>query len=132
MWLLPDPAALDALAERINGHAGAARSRALQLTGAVATTTWSGTAADAFRTEAHVVAAALRGAAGRLDDAADALRSHAHAVRRLLADLSAAGRAGAQTLDDLVHDPARVPGDLAGLAGDGVHLIGDALSVVGL
>jgi uncharacterized protein YukE len=132
MSFLPDPAALEGLADRIGGHARATRARAVRLTGAVGGTDWQGLAAEVFHAEAHMLCAGLRAAAGRLDDAADALRRHAGRVGAIVHDLAALGEDGAQTLDDLVHHPGRVPGDVAGLLHAGKNLAEDALSMVGL
>jgi uncharacterized protein YukE len=84
MSILPDPAELLGIADRISTHAGAVRARAHQLGRAAATSGWSGPAAEAFRLEADDTIAALHGAAGRLDDAADALRRHAARVRHVV------------------------------------------------
>jgi hypothetical protein len=125
MSFLPDPAELDAIADRINRHAVATRARAAHLGCAVATAHWHGIAADAFHAEAHTAISALRSAAGRLDDAADALRRHARRVGGLLDDLKGLGLDGLQTLEDVVVHPDR-------LISDGKSLVGDALDLVGL
>jgi uncharacterized protein YukE len=132
MFPLPDPAELDALAERIADQAAAARERAGQLGGAVAALGWHGVAAIAFRGEAHVVIAALRAAAGRLDGAADALHRHAGKVRALGADLKDLGIDGARTAEDLVLHPGSLVADAGDLVSDGADLVGDALGLIGL
>jgi uncharacterized protein YukE len=132
MSFLPDPAELEAIADRIGHHAAATRARALQLGTAVAGADWHGLAADAFHTEAHLVLSALRSAAGRLDDAADALRNHAHKVGVLFDDLREFGADGVQALEDAVIRPDRLISDGKKLLSDGKHLVGDALDLVGL
>jgi hypothetical protein len=132
MSFLPDPAELEAIADRISRHAAATRSRASQLGAAVASADWHGVAADAFTVEAYVVLSALRSAAGRLDDAADALRRHAGKVGALFDDLRSLGADGVQTLEDAVLHPSRLVSDGKRLLSDGKHLAGDALDLVGL
>jgi len=132
MSVLPDPAELDALAGRIERHAATARDRASGLAAAVAAARWRGLAADACDLQVHVLVAALRSAADRLEGAAAALRRHAAKVRAIVADVAALGQDGAHVLHDLVHDPGALVGDVAHLAGDGIDLVDDALSMVGL
>jgi uncharacterized protein YukE len=103
MSILPDPAELLAIADRIGSHAGAVRARAHQLGRAEAASGWSGLAADAFRLEAADTVAALVGAAGRLDDAADALRRHAARVRQALELLHALEHRAAALVDGAEH-----------------------------
>ncbi|MDT4914540.1 MAG: hypothetical protein QOC66_3668 [Pseudonocardiales bacterium] len=132
MSFLPDPAELEAIADRIGRHAAAARARAAHLGSAVAGADWHGLAADSFHLEAHVALSALRSAAGRLDDAADALRRHAHKVGALFDDLRDFGLDGVQTLEDAVLHPDRLVEDGKRLLSDGKDLVGDALDLVGL
>lgn len=77
MSLLPDPAELRAIADRIGAHAAAARARAHALGRETAELPWRGRAADVFGGSVAEVVGDLRLAAARLDDAADALRRHA-------------------------------------------------------
>jgi uncharacterized protein YukE len=132
MSFLPDPAELEAIAERIGRHATATRARAAQLGAAAATVDWRGVASDAFAAEAHVALSALRRAAGRLDDAAEALRRHAAKVEGVFDDLRGLGADGRQTLEDAVTHPERLLTDGKRLVADGKHLVGDALGLVGL
>jgi hypothetical protein len=132
MSLLPDPAELDAIADRINRHASAARARAEHLGRAVAGADWRGLAADAFHGEAHVAISGLRSAAGRLDDAADALRRHARKVGAIVDDLAVLGVDSVGALTDLVTDPGALLSDGKKLLSDGAGLVGDTLSLVGL
>jgi hypothetical protein len=132
MSFLPEPAELDALADRISRHAAATRARALRLGTSVATVGWHGLAAGAFRAEANVTITALRAAAGRLDDAADALRRHARRVSVLCDDLMLVGVDGLQVLADTVVHPDRLLRDGAQLLVDGGGLVDDALHLVGL
>jgi uncharacterized protein YukE len=132
MSLLPDPAELNAIADRIGRHAAATRARAFHLGSALAGTGWHGRAADAFSAEAHVTLSALRSAAGRLDDAADALRRHAAKVGAVVDDLRGLGADGLKTLEDAVVHPDRLLADGRRLLGDGKALVGDALDLVGL
>jgi uncharacterized protein YukE len=133
MSFLPDPGELDAIAERISRHAATTRSRAFGLGAAVAAAQWHGVAANAFRDEAHVVVAALRTAAGRLDDAADALRRHARKVSVLYADVRNLGIDSLQAAEDVVLlRPDRLLSDGLQLFSDGTDLLDDALSLVGI
>lgn len=126
-FLLPDPAALEAIADRIDRHAAAARARAAGLSAAVAAARWHGLAADAFHAEAHLVVAALRTSAGRLETAAGTLRRHAHTVGTVLADASRLGHDGLRGLKDAVTDPGALLGDAASVLGDAGDLISDVL-----
>jgi uncharacterized protein YukE len=132
MSFLPDAAELHALADRIARHAAAVRARALMLGTTVAGAGWHGPAADAFHAQAHVAIAALRSAAGRLDDAADALRRHAAKVGAVVDDLKSFGVDSLQALEDVVVDPSCLLSDGKRLVSDGKHLVGDALDLVGL
>ncbi|HEV7205716.1 MAG TPA: hypothetical protein VGN18_13990 [Jatrophihabitans sp.] len=110
MSLLPDPADLRAIADRIAAHATGTRSRAHALGRATAESPWRGTAADVFGTSAAEVIGELRRAAARLDDAADALRRHADRI----------GEASALTLveHEITH------GVLSGAVGGALSLLG--------
>jgi hypothetical protein len=132
MVFLPDPADLDALADRISGFAATTRDRAWRLGAAVACVDWHGFAAAAFRGEAHVAITCLRGAAGRLDDAADALHRHAARMRPIVDDLKTLGIDGLHTAEDLVRDPGHLLSDAGNLLADGANLFGDALDLFGL
>ncbi|HZC72937.1 MAG TPA: hypothetical protein VE442_19730 [Jatrophihabitans sp.] len=132
MAFLPDPSELYAVADRISQHATATRAQALRLGAAVGALGWRGLAAAAFRAEAELTIAALRSAAGRLDDAAAALRRHAGRVGALYDDFKALGIDGLQALTDTVVHPDRLLSDGTQLLSDGVDLVDDALSVVGL
>jgi uncharacterized protein YukE len=132
MSFLPDPAELDALADRVARHAASTRARAAMLAASVANAGWHGLAADAFHREAHLAIAALRSSAGRLDDAADALRRHAGSVGRLIADGTRLGRDGLRTLTDAVTDPGALVSDGTALVADGGSLVGDGLHAIGL
>jgi uncharacterized protein YukE len=132
MPLLPDPAELDAIADRIGGHAVAARARATSLATAVAAAGWRGLAADAFCTEAFTIVAALRRAAGRLDSAADTLRRHAGNLRALLDDLALIGTDGMRALEGILTDPDGLVSDGKRIFDAGKGLITDAFGVVGI
>lgn len=132
MSFLPDPSELYAVADRIGQHAAATRGRAFRLGAAVAAVDWLGVAATAFRAEAEVTIAALRSAAGRLDDAAAALRRHAGRVGALFDDLKDLGLDGLQALTDTAVHPDRLLSDGKQLLSDGADLVDDALGVVGL
>lgn len=80
MSLLPDPAELRAIADRIAAHATAARARAHDLGRGTAELQWRGGAADVFGARVAEVIGELRRAAAGLDDAAAALRRHASRV----------------------------------------------------
>lgn len=139
MSLLPDPAELLAVADRIAGHAAAARSQASRLGAAVATAHWHGVAADAFHVQAFGVVAGLRSAAARLDDAADALRRHARRVAETLADIHrladglehVPGHA-LRTVTGAVTDPGQVVSDVTSLAGDAASVLGNTLDLLGI
>ena len=132
MPLLPDPAELNAVADRINAHATATRDRASRLGAAVAAADWRGLAATAFHAEAQLTIGSLGIAAARLDDAADALRRHAGRVSSVLADLAALGSDGLQIAEDLVAHPDQLLSDAGKLLSDGADLAGDALHLFGL
>jgi hypothetical protein len=131
MSFLPDPGELYAVADRIGQHAVATRERALRLSAAIGALDWRGLAAAAFRAEALVTIAALRAAAGRLDDAAAALRRHAARVGAVYNDVKHLGADGLQTLADSVLRPERLLSDGEQLLADGADLVGDALGLVG-
>lgn len=128
---LPDPADLDALADRIAGHAGATRARATRLGAAVAATGWRGPAASAFGNQAEFAVAGLRAAALRLDDAADALRRHARHIGALFAGVQRLGVDELGLLDDALFHPGQLIPDTGELIGDGVGVLGDALGLIG-
>jgi hypothetical protein len=130
--LLPAPTELSAIADRIGGHAIATRARAFQLGAAVASTDWRGLAATAFRAEAYAAIAAMRGSAGRLDEAADALRRHAGRVWALCDDVRDIGVDALGIVIDPVARPGRLLSDGKRLLSDGAGLVGDALSLVGI
>jgi uncharacterized protein YukE len=133
MPTLPDPAALCAVADRIAGHAAAARDRATRLDQAGAATGWTGAAALAFLSQLQLASSSLRYAAGRLDDAAEALRHHAAQVGALLGDIARLGTAEVGLVDDLVHlRPDRALGDVGDIVGSAGSIVGDALHVIGL
>ncbi len=117
MSFLPDPAELDALADRISAHAAAARARALGLASCVAAVGWHGIAANAFALEAHAVVAGLRAAAGRLDDTADALRRHARRVSTARDAVTGAVGAGLPTIETIVLDGRQLLDDARRLGG---------------
>lgn len=132
MSVLPDPAELCAMADRIAGHASAARNRAARLDAAVGALGWHGAAAAACLAQVQVCTGGLRAAGDRLDASAGALRRHAERVSELLADASRLGADGAALFDDLLGDPAQVLPDAGRLLGDGLNVLGDALGVLGL
>lgn len=132
MSFLPDPGELYAVADRISQHAVATRARALRLSTAVGVLNWRGVAATAFQAEAQIAVAALRSAAGRLDDAADALRRHATRVGAVYEDAKHLGADGLRTLTDTVLRPDRLLSDSKQLLADGADLAGDALHAIGL
>jgi uncharacterized protein YukE len=132
MSVLPDPADLTAIADRIGAHAAAARERAARLDRAVAATGWTGFAASAFHAEAQVATGTLRSAAVRLDDAADALRRHAARISALLSGLARLGSAELNLLKDGLVHPDRVLGDAVDVVGESAHVIRDALGAFGL
>jgi uncharacterized protein YukE len=138
MSLFPDPAILLALADRIAGHAAAARARASDLGSAIATADWHGAAADAFAIAGQAILLGLRGAGNRLDDAADTLRRSAAVVRVLLDDLERLGGdvldLGGEivrTVEDGLIRPDRLCGDGRSLLDDGVGLVDDVGGLVG-
>ncbi len=133
----PDPSQLLAIADRIGEHARAARTQAARVGSDVAAVDWSGTAADAFTTQALIVINGLRGAAARLDDAADALRRHARSVgrtldelKRLGLDVAHLGADAVRTLQDVIANPEALLGDLDNLFGDVVGASLDLLDIV--
>jgi hypothetical protein len=132
MSLLPDPAELDAIADRITAHAAAGRARAEHLARSVAGLHWHGLAAAVFEREAHVAVSALRSAAGRLDAAADILRHHARTVGQLITDAERLAHDGLRTLDDIATDPGSLVSDGKALLADGGSLVGDSLHALGL
>lgn len=106
MWrmaLLPDAAALEAVARRIGGHADDLRSRAWRLVAAAEGVRWHSTAAAAFRGDVRDLACRFRRAAGEVDDAAHVLRQHAAAVRRAEAVVRAAERTAMTALHGVAH-----------------------------
>jgi uncharacterized protein YukE len=128
-FLLPDPNALRAVADRIQLQAVATRGRAERLRARAQALDWRGVAAGAFDGEARLALRGLVSAADRLDAAADALRRHADLVGSLLGAIS---RLCAEGLD-AEQAALRVAG---GLVSDGVHAVGNAvgraLHLVGL
>jgi hypothetical protein len=132
MFLLPDPTELTAIADRIGRYAATTRARALHLGTAVAGTHWRGLAAAAFDAEAHLAISALRGSAGRLDDAAGALRRHAGRVSVLCDDVRLLGGDALAVMTDTAVRPDRLLTDGTRLFSDGAGLVGDALSMVGI
>lgn len=136
MSVLPDPADLAAIADRIAAHAAATRDRAARLDHAVAVTGWTGIAANAFELEARLATDSLRGAADRLDTAADALRRHAARISALINDLARLGADELGLVTDVLTDPRGVVPDTLSVVGDGVHVLGDvaggALHAIGL
>lgn len=125
MSLLPDPAHLAAIADRIAAHAAATRDRAARLDRAVAATGWTGAAAAAFHLEAELTTDALRIAAARLDTAADALRRHAARIGALIADIVQFGADELGLAKDVLTHPYRVFPDTLDVVGDGVEILGD-------
>jgi uncharacterized protein YukE len=103
MSVLPDAAALDAVARHISGHAEDLRSRASRLAAAAEGVRWHSTAAAAFRGDVHDLACRFRRAAGEVDDAAHALRQHAAAVRRAEAVVGAAERTAMTAIHGIAH-----------------------------
>jgi uncharacterized protein YukE len=103
MAVLPDAAALEAVARRIGGHADDLRSRASRLAATAEGVRWHSTAAAAFRGEMHDLACRFRGAADEIDDAAHALRQHAAAVRRGEAVVRAAERTAIAAVHGVAH-----------------------------
>ena len=120
-FLLPDPAELRALAGGIDAAAHATRLRADRLGATLAATGWHGPAARAFLAQAEFVLSALRGSAGRLDDAADAARRHAARVDVLVQTLTGLVRAGLATLPDLLALPSDVLQNIDALGVRGVE-----------
>jgi uncharacterized protein YukE len=121
---LPDPFELRAIADRIAGHAAAARERAERLERATAAVGWDGFAAEAFDGQAHLATGALRSAAARLDDAADTLRREADRIGRLIADAVRLGGDVVELLTDGLFHPDEVLGDVGHLVRDGADLAG--------
>jgi len=103
MAVLPDAAALEAVARRVGGHADDLRNRASRLAAAAEGVRWRSTAATAFRGDVHDLACRFRGAAGEVDDAAHALRQHAAAVRRAEAVVRAAERTATAAVHGVAH-----------------------------
>jgi hypothetical protein len=131
-FLLPEPAHLFAVADRIGDHASASRHRAAHLGAAVSAAGWHGIAADAFHAQAHSALATLRSSAGRLDAAADMLRRHAARVRAVSDDIERATLDGLRLSGDVFTAPGRLFADGRDLVFDGAGLAADALSLVGL
>ncbi|HEX3336991.1 MAG TPA: hypothetical protein VHS54_11065 [Jatrophihabitans sp.] len=139
MSLLPDPATLLAIADRIAGHAAAARARANALGAAVAGAEWRGPAADAFAWTAYGVLSGLHRAGRRLDDAADALRRHARVVSALVQELErlaghtlGLGADIGRTVEDALVSPGSLVGDGRELLGDSAGLVVDVGDLLGL
>jgi uncharacterized protein YukE len=138
MSLLPDPAEIYAIADRIAGHAVSARARADALGTAIAGADWHGLAAEAFDVMAYGVLGGLRRAADRLDDAADALRRHASTVQHLLDTLAVLGHdllglgfdLDLTLLDGMLH-PELLLGDASDVLGEVGNVLGDAGGVLG-
>jgi hypothetical protein len=125
--VLPDPVDLMAAADRIAGHATAARDRAGRVDAALAASPWRGFAADAFAEQAHLATGLLCSAAAGLDSAADALRRHAGRVSALVTDALRTGIDEADLMRDLVLHPGDVVSDAGDLVHDGLHAVGDVL-----
>jgi hypothetical protein len=121
---LPDPSDLRAIADRISGHAAAARERAWRLEQAIAAVDWEGFAADAFYGQARAAADGLRRAAGRIDTAADALRRHADRIGVLISGAVRLSLDGVELVKDGLLHPNEVPGDVADVFRDGAGLVG--------
>ena len=132
MSLLPDPAALLAVADRITRHAASLRRHAQLLVGSLAQATWHGHAARAFAHEAMEVCLSLRRSADRLDTAAGALRRHAARVRTELDVLARTATGAAHLAGTAVDVAVDVAGDVAGGAvGGAVHVAGGAAHAAG-
>jgi uncharacterized protein YukE len=138
MPLLPRPEELLAIADRIAGHAGAARTRADTLARAAAAAHWHGAAAAAFRDSADAVLSGLRWSAARLDDAATTLRAHAHRVAGVLADLRHAvddldtvGTVGTALVHTVGRDARGLITGAGAVAVDTGALLGDAVDRFG-
>jgi len=127
MSVLPDPADLVAIADRIAAHAAATRDRAARLERAVAATGWAGFAASAFDHEAQLATGTLRSAAARLDTAADALRRHAARISSLIGDIVHLGADEVGLAKDALTHPGQVLPDAVDVAGDGVRVVGDVV-----
>jgi hypothetical protein len=123
---------LNALADRIDAHAGHARTNASWLDGKLAALDWHGIAADAFFGQAGHIVGGLCTSSVRLGDAADALRRHAVQAEGVWRDLQHAGHdAGQVARDELgiardaLTDPASVPSDIGSLANHGINTVED-------
>jgi hypothetical protein len=120
---LPDPFDLRAIADRIAGHAAAARERAARLEPAIAAVDWEGVAADAFYGQAHMAVDGLRSAAERLDTAADALRRHADRIGVLIFGAVRLSLDGVELVKDGLLHPDEVPGDVVDVFRDGAGVV---------
>lgn len=117
MALLCDPAALDALARHISGHADDLRVRASRLAAGAEAVRWHSTAAHAFRGDVRGLAVDMRRGANEVDEAAQALRRHAAAVRRVQQAIAAAEHAAAAAARGLEHAGRAAIGGVAHLVG---------------
>lgn len=96
------------VAERIEAHAHALRSRATTLSTASAHARWQSPAAAKARLHMQHGIDELGASANRLDHAAAALRAHARTVRRV---------------DALLHGAQRVVGEAEHLTGSALHAL---------
>ncbi len=87
--LLPDPAAIDALARTLDDRAALVRDQCRLFERRVSDVRWQSAGADHYRGRCAAVARDLRRNAEELGEAADALRRHADEVRETIAWMQA-------------------------------------------
>ena len=103
MGLYGDPAALDALADRLASLAGQLRDHATDHVRAAAAAHWVSVAADEFRARVAQETTRVDDAADALDAAAARLRAHAQQVRDLIAEIAGIEHAATSWFSDQLH-----------------------------
>jgi hypothetical protein len=103
MGLYGDPAALDALADRLASFAGQLRDHAADHVRAAAAARWVSAAADEFRARVAQETTRVDAAADALDAAGARLRAHAERVRDLIAEIASIEHAATSWLHGFEH-----------------------------
>jgi ABC-type transporter Mla subunit MlaD len=112
MGLYGDPAALDALADRLAFFAGQLREHAADHVRAAAAANWVSAAADEFRERVAQETKKVDDAADTLDRAAAKLRAHAETVRGLIAEIASIEHAATNWLSEQAHGIEHAVGGL--------------------
>ncbi|HEY1134275.1 MAG TPA: hypothetical protein VGE77_06830 [Nocardioides sp.] len=129
--LLPDPAALRALATTYRDRGGDLREEAGALVGRAVSAPWQGAAAEAMRTAARAAASRLRATADEHDDAARAIAQHADEVEATLDLIATLQRRFVELAASVGATVVDVAGDVLGAVGDTLGVVGDVAEGIG-